>query len=347
MSIYLDAGFNSAESNLYPPAFAMLRAALEHHLFDRLLFLADRFEQDYQGVSEATWEQWQRNRPDKVLEWEWTPGKDGTVHVVWQGPYVMGAQAEDTYPLSIYYHYLERYDALHIPIKEFDSITVGHPVSKEDAQRIALAQKEIWRKALVWKELKDNLRLNELATEAELIQLDIHYRFLSAFAHPFSGRVVRAVYGDRIPVEAPKYDHYAAELVLLYVCYLSTAEIRTFDQMTERPPRVQVRQRSDLIAKVREVEELVSYFWPPGFPPHPFDKVQESNQRYFDRVIATGAAPPDRDTIVRPEHLSDDEVRYYDDPLRRLVKMHQSSTEFTTGISWISPWPRDDARFRA
>jgi hypothetical protein len=67
------------------------------------------------------------------------------------------------------------------------------------------------------------------------------------------------------------------------------------------------------------------------------------NQRYFDNI---GATPPSRDAVVRPENIHEDEIRYYSEPLSRLIMMHWSSIGLATGISWISPWPRDDARLR-
>jgi hypothetical protein len=39
------------------------------------------------------------------------------------------------------------------------------------------------------------------------------------------------------------------------------------------------------------------------------------------------------------------QIRYYRNPLRRLIRMHASFQELT-GFAYRSPWPRQDARFR-
>jgi hypothetical protein len=75
--------------------------------------------------------------------------------------------------------------------------------------------------------------------------------------------------------------------------------------------------------------------------------VNEANQQVFDAYDAQHAADASmtRPAIPDPRRLADDNVRYYDQPLRRLVRMHNTTREMTTGLSWQSPWPREDARF--
>jgi len=47
-----------------------------------------------------------------------------------------------------------------------------------------------------------------------------------------------------------------------------------------------------------------------------------------------------------PPEPTADEVLYPADPLRRLVALHGGAHEIMTGLVYVSPWPRDDARFR-
>lgn len=49
---------------------------------------------------------------------------------------------------------------------------------------------------------------------------------------------------------------------------------------------------------------------------------------------------------IDPATLPDEKVKYYADPLDRLVKLHQSSHEMTTGLYFQSPFERSDARSR-
>jgi hypothetical protein len=49
---------------------------------------------------------------------------------------------------------------------------------------------------------------------------------------------------------------------------------------------------------------------------------------------------------VDPATLPDAKVKYYSDPMERLVRLHQSSQEMTTGLVFRPPFERQDARFR-
>jgi len=46
-----------------------------------------------------------------------------------------------------------------------------------------------------------------------------------------------------------------------------------------------------------------------------------------------------------PHRIPETEVRYYRNPLRRLIRMHGSYNE-VTGFSYTSPWPVADSRLR-
>ena len=95
-------------------------------------------------------------------------------------------------------------------------------------------------------------------------------------------------------------------------------------------------------------EAHIAHLWMPGRPPYDHDRVHEANQRVFDAYDAQHAAstPTTRPEIPDPRRLSDDEIRYNADPLRRHVRVHDKTKEMMTGLISQSPWPRDDARFR-
>jgi hypothetical protein len=46
-----------------------------------------------------------------------------------------------------------------------------------------------------------------------------------------------------------------------------------------------------------------------------------------------------------PNSLTDDEVLYYANPLRRIIDLHWHQEELL-GFTYISPWPRADAMMR-
>lgn len=68
---HLRAAMAASEDHRYPSALIVVRAALEHHLMDRLVFLATRHVETYGGVGkdavaaeEAKLQKLQRTRPD-------------------------------------------------------------------------------------------------------------------------------------------------------------------------------------------------------------------------------------------------------------------------------------------
>ena len=192
LAIYLEQALQAAAGEAYPPSFALLRAALEHRVFDRLLFLASVHEDVIENVSDDAWVRWQAAPPEHLHRWERRPGNK--VYVVWKGVRVLNEDGSVAYMLSIYWKWWKDYDPFVTPGRSFDGIAAGHPVDKDSHAEYAKTQHDLWSEALSWKNLKTNLVLNELALPREVAQLDVHHRFLSAFVHPFSENVTDDVY---------------------------------------------------------------------------------------------------------------------------------------------------------
>jgi hypothetical protein len=73
LAIYLSSALRLTEADEYISAYAVLRATLEHHLTDRLLFLGSRYTQQYTGVK----------KPDYLrLRRDWEKGVAGTETIV-------------------------------------------------------------------------------------------------------------------------------------------------------------------------------------------------------------------------------------------------------------------------
>ena len=345
LAMDLEQALRAADELAYPQAFALLRTALDHRVFDRLLFLGAVYAREIERVSDEAWATWQAGaRPKYLKSWERRPGNK--VYTVWEVPVVDDA-GKVVYTLSIYYTWWKDYDPLAVPPAQFDQIAVGHPSRTEQMKGYHAAQKATWGDWLAWLHLKDNLRVNDLAGEREILQLDVHHRFLSAFVHPFSEGVTDDVYHPVYHGDWPIADHYAEELILLYACTFAIDELRDLERMTRREPRAVFFDWNLVQLETDAAEQLIAHFWAPGREPFAFDRVHEGNQRAFDVYDAQHAAglPLTRPDIPDPRGLRDEEIRYYADPLRRLVRLHHSSTEGMTGLTWHSPWPRDDPRF--
>jgi hypothetical protein len=346
LAMYLAGAVRAGDVAAYPPAFAQLRCALEQRAFDRLLFLGTLHSQIMEGVSDDAWVRWQTQPPEHLHSWERLT-RD-RVRIVWHGPQVVDERGRPLHELSVYYRWLKEYDPIATPSKDFDGIAGGRPTRKADMGLYSETQREIWREALAWKNLKANLLLNGLVVDRDVLQLDVHHRFLSMFVHPFSEHVTDTVYRQRLRGDWPTDDHYAEELLLLYVVTFAIDELRDFELMTQREPRVDLAEWDEVRTEVTRGEAQIAHLWPPGRAPHAYDRIHESNQRVFDNydVQHRAGEPLTRPNVDDPLLLSDNEVRYYDDPLRRLARLHASSTEMMSGLTWVSPWPRGDAWFR-
>ena len=99
-------------------------------------------------------------------------------------------------------------------------------------------------------------------------------------------------------------------------------------------PRIEIGRRT-----AEAAETATSYFWFLGANPHAYDTWKAHNEACFRAQRAGGTAE------LPPEPGAED-VPYPADPLRRLVSMHSSANELMTGLTFVSPWPLDDARFR-
>jgi hypothetical protein len=97
---------------------------------------------------------------------------------------------------------------------------------------------------------------------------------------------------------------------------------------------------ADALVRVLEAADTgTPYFWFLGAHPHAYDTWKAHNEACF-RALRAGGTPE-----LTPEPGPED-VAYPADPLRRLVSMQSSASELMTGFTFVSPWPREDARFR-
>src|SRR2546427_11913486 len=92
-------------------------------------------------------------------------------------------------------------------------------------QKWAKESKDEWDRRFVFGRLRKNLDANRLLRPGLGVQVDVHYAFLSAFVHG-----VQKAYGRVHQRNAPRgtFDHYASELVLLYVIAIAAAELEMF-----------------------------------------------------------------------------------------------------------------------
>jgi hypothetical protein len=343
LAIYLSSALRLADADEYISAYAVLRAALEHHLMDRLLFVGNRYKQQY-NVKKADFQRLERARAqgrsgtEDIVRIEYLAG---TMWVVRSGLHSRdeaGGIRRQT--LSIYYFLLDDFDPFVGPPDEQQHLSRGFTLVEHRIQN-AQEQRRVYSGALRWPDIKSNLRENRLCSEETLRRFEVHYRFLSAFVHPVPAGY-DLVYGRNRPSGAPRYDHYAAELALLYINKLGASELTFLKRMTTRTPRVRLDDWPTVEAHIAAADASAAHLWFPGVDePHAYDRVEEANSRGIRR----GRTLIPMNQRATPDDLKPHQIRYYRNPLQRLIRMHQSFQELT-GFSYISPWPRDDARFR-
>jgi hypothetical protein len=76
-----------------------------------------------------------------------------------------------------------------------------------------------------------------------------------------------------------------------------------------------------------------SHLWFPGQPKQPFDEYEAANRLAWEKRS-------EMPRTIEPDAL------YYTNPLYRIVNLHRSTGELTTGLTYQSPWPRSDAAGR-
>lgn len=337
---HLRAVLDMSTAGHYASALVVVRAALEHHLLGRLLFLANFYLVAYGGITKEMVEaEYARlaalqtgERPD-IARWWWD---DTGMNVVIRGLHSNRSRKGRGRILSPYY----------FRVDDFNPFTGGKKYATKLAspfwlqgyrEKWAAEAAAEWRTYFSHDKIVKALRVNRLLPGIQVIQNDVHYRFLSGFAHP-TKKGYEAIWGSNTPDRMGTFDHYASELVLLSVVTLAACELDIFGRMARRDPRLGLRDWADTEREVRDAQFEASYFWFLGGEP-----------TMFDRIESVHTPPGNRDPRVRrPSHdpRTITAVRYYADPMARLVKLHGSFQEITTGLAYQSPFERPDARFR-
>lgn len=351
LSLHLGAVHMLVQHELYPSAFALLRTALEHHLLDHLVFLGRRYVQVFEGVSDEQWKQlmsdYESGAPGvRTICEPPRRSRKGRVTIVREGLYSRGDNPEASdYTVSPVYFVLQQYQFL-----------TGRPSDQEflddgllDVERRVeqtRRQKALWDQYLTWSSLTASLEGNSFYSAEEIQQLQVHYRFLSAFAHATDAAYDLAYRRGILGGDPPGYDHYSSELALLYINAIAARELDALLEMTARPPAVDVPARNELVAIAEGARQVSRHLWFPGDEPNDYDRVVEANRRVWRHYRDSKDLAEARNRAVPPEELAPEDVGYYDNPHQRLVQLHQGFAEMTTGFTYRSPWERGDARFR-
>lgn len=326
----------------YAAALGLTRTALEHHLIDRLLFLADRWVIEIPAKAENLQAEKARlaalkagKRPDFV---SWRYKKvPGIIDLVIRGVFKEGSVGRGS-TVSPYFFWVYQYNPFTVKKKVAPGVAMGFrdPGAQE---KWAKESKNEWDRRFAFGRLRKNLDANRLLRPRLGVQVDVHYAFLSAFVHGVQ-KAYEKVHHRNTPFGT--FDHYASELALLYVIAIAAAELEMFGRMAKRDPRLALLDWATVEAEIAAARIASSYFWFLSGEPHSYDRIQQVHSR--KPILARGV--PSKRLRRDPASLSPSRVKYYADPLDRLVHLHQSSREMFSGQTFLSPFERLDARFR-
>lgn len=337
---HLRAALLLGDAHHYASALVVIRSALEHHLMDRLILLANRYIVTYTKARRKDADRWEtdiramQTEGSDIDGWFWDQAGLNVVH---RGLHSARSRKGRGMTISAWYFEADRFDPFVGPRKHASRL--ARPFWEQRwAQEQADEQAVRWQRLFKHDAVMKALRVNHLLAGLT-IQVDVHYSFLSGFAHP-SKRGYEAVYGRGIPDRMGRFDHYASELVLLYVIALAGAELELFGRMARRAPRLELAEWEAVKAEVEAARAASSHFWFLSGGPTELDRIETIHTPRGDTRPRWG--PPLRE----PSAVQARRVRYYRDPLDRLVRLHRSFTEMSTGVTYRSPFERSDAQFR-
>lgn len=316
------------EQAQYPSAFSLVRTAFEHAFIDRLLLNAKKRRVRHENVDAH-----EEKRLRELMAGD-VPGLTGIHKVTRYGKAIeierdaqrlMDATGRVTSTVvSPYFEALEYHDPLAGRKSDLADRVAIHGTAeqqRESSERSA----GIWNQFLTWSAIRDNLVLNDFYTEREAGRLQAHYGFLSAFGHPSDS-------GYRMVDHQGGRCHFCTELAVLYMGTLAAIEmVALVAHCAPKMDALEVERYRNMIAGVHRAS---AHLWFPPGEPTEWDRHQVVLQMHAENI---GTAPFGR-PMVDPESLTDEQIPYYADPLKRLIALHHSTNEIVTGLAWQSPW---------
>lgn len=140
--------------------------------------------------------------------------------------------------------------------------------------------------------------------------------------------------------------HLAPRRAKLYLIRIAGEEVRHLHRAYEASGRTSVRTWEQTARDLQVAEAVSSHFWFLGSSqPHWYDRVMSVSDEMWvesDEDAKTMVAMH----TIDPASLTFDQITYDPNPLHRLIDMHRSGRELTTGATFISPFRRRDADFR-
>ena len=332
---HLDSAGILLERRRYPSALALARAGFEHALTDRLLLTAKRRRVRYE-VEESEFNRLQEAVADRLAGTEdisrlWQPKNKREIVIERDAMQLRMEDGQLTGDfISPYFAVLMHYDPTTGRPSDVDDRLAIHGTA-EDQRAAAKRAQVYWNQYLTWSAIVENLLLNDFYSRRDVGRLQAHYAFLSAFAHPTE-------YGYNRVDHQGNPCHFCTELTILYMGTFAAIEL---DALLEHCARRMSPEDAEPYRKmVADFNAVSAHLWFPPGEPTILDRHLVVLQLQMREMLENGSSRiAFGRPIVDPVSLTDEQIPYNPDPLGRLIQLHQSQGEISTGLIYTSPWP--------
>jgi hypothetical protein len=324
----------------YVDAFRIVRCIFENHLLNLLMMKGEFYQRTLKVIPKTKTHQEVCEEAILKLEEDHKKGVGKNIisvvptkdfkHLIVTYRGLTDSQGNDDL-IPYYYFAFQEYDSERHIVEKIPEINEKsfYPEINKKWQK----HHEELSKYLSFSGMKKALILNKIYTEKEWVRISVHYQFLSTFIHPnkksmgiIEGNVINSYVNS--PEEIYNYDHYLSELALLYVAFHLRYFLEEIIDYLSKNFEVDEEFKKSLF---EEFEDF-NYFWFLKEGPHAYDE--------HEYLTIKNHAKQTRNAVL------DDEIPYYKNPLQRLVGLHTSKHELTTGSIYNSPFHRKDALFR-
>ncbi|MCD6317588.1 hypothetical protein J7M02_00795 [Candidatus Aerophobetes bacterium] len=319
----------------YAECFRIIRSVFEHYLLFLLITKGYVFEEIYelrppQGVTKKDLfkkiePRLQENKD--ILDFEF---KGKSLFVRRRG--IKSSNGENKRIIPMYYFVLNEYDPILHWVQRIPEIQQAELFPQRD-QDLIKYHAHLYSVYLNIKAVIKGLKINKIVDDSVETRIIVHYNFLSLFVHPSSrsneileGKRPRHPFQKQI-IYMRRYDHYISECLLLYSLFL----LKYFlDEILSFLSYNYYIKDHQLFDSFKRQTKQFDYFWFLDEHPHEYDYHCFETLRVYK--MRQGKKAPNK-------------IPYYKNPLERLIKLHRSQTELTTGQTYQSPFPRDDAEY--
>lgn len=308
----------------YAEAFILNRTVLENYLLICLILKGTKYVLKYKvpvehgETAKAAYDRLVKKLEGRKDIISFRPSKNyGRIEIVHRGLY----PTEGDRLIPVYHFVFQRYDPVSHWVGKIKSI-VSKDFSPDITAKWQKTHESLYKTYFGFNNLLQAAALNEILSDEQMEKVRVHYNFLSAFTH-----LTKMGFDLNMPYEGWRHIHYLMELNILYVLRILRLYLLLLIEFFARTQHT-INDVDQLVADLDEIGKKYDYFWFIFNKPSEYDYWEYQTAKAYWRI--------------KGKKL-EGEIPYYKNPYQRLRKQHQTTIELSTGLTYISPWPRHDA----